>query len=219
VTLLTSDLLLQAGFLHAFPTRDTSDTAVLHALGRSAVIQVKQVHGARAVLASETTGAAAVEGDAVVANTGGVAVGVRVADCVPVLVGDLASGRVAAIHAGWRGVVAGVVRAGVDLLGGRERVAVIGPCIGACCFEVGRDVAAQIGFVTRVHGDKSHVDLRAAVRSQLRALGLADARIDDLAGCTRHETERFHSFRRDGANSGRMLAAIAARPDAERLWP
>jgi polyphenol oxidase len=219
VTILTSDLLAQAGFLHAFPTRDTSDAAVLHALGCSVVIQVKQVHGARALLASETTGAVAVEGDAVVANAGGVAVGVRVADCVPVLVGDLASGRVAAIHAGWRGVVGGVVRAGVDLLGGRERVAVIGPCIGACCFEVGRDVAAQIGFVTREHGDKAYVDLRAAVRSQLRALGLADARIDDVAGCTRHQPGLFYSFRRDSGHSGRMLAAIAARPNAERLWP
>jgi YfiH family protein len=207
VTLLASSLLAKAGFLHAFPTRDTPDTALLGALRAAAVIQVKQVHGARAVLAGDAAGA---EGDALVASAGGVAVGVRVADCVPVLVADLASGRAGAIHAGWRGVVSGVVRAGVELLGGRDVVAAIGPCIGACCFEVGRDVAERIGFVVRVEGDKAYVDLRAAVRAQLRLLGLADEAVDDVAGCTRHEPERFHSFRRDGANSGRMLAAIAS---------
>jgi polyphenol oxidase len=219
VTLLRSALLAHAGFLHAFPTRGTSDAALLDALGRTAIVQVKQVHGARAALAVEAAGQ---EADALVAigsgvpgervaGGSGVAVGVRVADCVPVLVADLASGSVAAIHAGWRGVAGGVVRAGIELLGGRDCVAAIGPCIGACCFEVGRDVAERIGFVVREAGDKAHVDLRAAVRSQLRALGLDDAAIDDVAGCTRHEPERFHSFRRDGAHSGRMLAAIAAR--------
>ena len=62
-------------------------------------------------------------------------------------------------------------------------------------------MGAQIGFVVREAGDKAFVDLRAAVRAQLRALGLDDARIEDVAGCTKHEPERFHSFRRDGANS------------------
>jgi len=211
VTILTSALLAEAGFSHAFPTRDTADAALLGALGVPAVIQVKQVHGARAVVAGEAAGQ---EGDALVARAGDGAVGVRVADCVPVLVADPAAGGVAAIHAGWRGVVGGVVGAGVGLLGGTGLVAAIGPCIGACCFEVGRDVGEKLGFVVREEGDKAYVDLRAAVRAQLRALGLADARIEDVAGCTKHEPERFHSFRRDGANSGRMLAAIA--PGAAR---
>ncbi|HEY5243568.1 MAG TPA: polyphenol oxidase family protein, partial [Polyangiaceae bacterium] len=104
---------------------------------------------------------------------------------------------------------------GVKLLGGRDLVAAIGPCIGACCFEVGREVGEKLGFVVREEGDKAYVDLRAAVRSQLRALGLADSSIEDVAGCTKHEGERFHSFRRDGAHSGRMLVSIApSRPGA-----
>jgi YfiH family protein len=209
VAILASALLSRAGFSHAFPTREMTDAALLVALGTAAVIQVKQVHGARAVRAAE---AARQEADALVAREAGVAVGVRVADCVPVLVADETSGAVAAIHAGWRGVVGGVVRAGVELLGGTRLVAAIGPCIGPCCFEVGRDVAERIGFVVREHGDKAYVDLRAAVRAQLVALGLDDAHIEDVAGCTKHEPERFHSFRRDGARSGRMLAAIRSRP-------
>jgi YfiH family protein len=208
VILLTSPNLVQAGFLHAFPGRHTLDHALLDALGRPSVIQVKQVHGARAVLATEARGQ---EADAVVAREPGLAVGVRVADCVPVLVADRASGAVAAIHAGWRGVVGGVLRAGVELLAPRDGVAAIGPCIGACCFEVGREVADQLGHVVREEGEKAYVDLRAAVRAQLRSLGLDDASIADVPGCTKHEPERFHSFRRDGANSGRMLAAIVSR--------
>jgi YfiH family protein len=208
VAILTSATLAKAGFLHAFPTRDTPDATLLEALATGTVIQVKQVHGAKAVLAAEAAGQ---EADALVARAGDGAVGVRVADCVPVLVADPASGAVAAIHAGWRGVVGGVLGAGVELLGGRGLVAAIGPCIGACCFEVGRDVGEKLGFVVGETGDKAYVDLRAAVRAQLRALGLADGSIEDVAGCTKHDPERFHSYRRDGANSGRMLAAIAPR--------
>lgn len=239
--LLRSPLLERAGFRHAFPTRDAADAELLAALGCARVVQVKQVHGARAVTAAEVVaslaGGAGAEADALVArpaaavpSSGGspatVAVGVRVADCVPVLVARTDTGAVAAIHAGWRGVVAGVIPAGVDLLGRGALVAAIGPCIGACCFEVGADVAERIGFVTRraapaapaaphvgaLTGDKAYVDLRAAVRAQLRSLGLAEEAIEDVPGCTKHEPERFHSFRRDGANSGRMLAAIATRP-------
>jgi purine-nucleoside/S-methyl-5'-thioadenosine phosphorylase / adenosine deaminase len=206
------------------------DAELAAAVGGGRIVQVKQVHGARAVLAAEAAlsslageapslAGGAQEADALVAPSAG-AVGVRVADCVPVLVASTETGAVAAIHAGWRGVVAGVVPAGVELLGRGGLLAAIGPCIGACCFEVGADVAEHfvsrrgaIGFVTRRAGDKAYVDLRAAVRAQLRALGLADDAIDDVPGCTKHEPDRFHSFRRDGANSGRMLAAIATRAE------
>jgi copper oxidase (laccase) domain-containing protein len=238
--LLSSPLLLDRGFPHAFPTRDVTDDALVAGLGSrvTRIVKVRQVHGARVVEASASLAApgdaAAQEADALVARgtLGPLAVGVRVADCVPVLVGDAATGDVAAIHAGWRGVVAGVVPAAIAALlsrgaGGGARgedreqandlsarpgalVAAIGPCIGACCFEVGRDVAARIGHVAREAGDKAYVDLRAAVRAQLEAAGVGSDRIDDVPGCTRHEPERFHSFRRDGADSGRMLAAIAS---------
>ena len=202
--ILRSSVLAKAGFLHAFPTRDTPGVALLQALGADRVVLVKQVHGARAVLASEAEGQ---EADAVVGRSPA-AVGVVVADCVPVLAADEVTRSVAAIHAGWRGIVAGVLRAGVELLEGRRLVAAIGPCIGPCCFEVGSEVADVLGFVVRKEGPKAYVDLRAAVRAQLRELGVPDDRIEDVPGCTKHDP-RFHSYRRDGANSGRMLAAIA----------
>lgn len=189
----------------------------------AALRQVNQVHGARVVDGATLESAAArVEADALVLHAGSTdavaarAVGVRVADCVPVLVGSRGDGAVAAIHAGWRGVVAGVVGAALRELGGGERVAAIGPCIGPCCFEVGADVAAQIAaacgdprVVAERNGDKALVDLRRAVRAQLAADGVTD--VEDVPGCTRCEPARFFSYRRDGAKSGRHLAAIALR--------
>jgi YfiH family protein len=215
MVVLQSTLLTRAGFAHGFPLRDATDADLFLALTVGSVFQVKQVHGAHAVEARQAEG---VEADAIVGRDRATAVGVRVADCVPLLLADELGGAVAAIHAGWRGVVAGVVRAGVDLLGGRKLVAAIGPCIGPCCFEVGKDVASRIAgaseardIILSTHGDKAYVDLRRVVRAQLRASGVADDRIEDVPGCTKHDAARFHSFRRDGAKSGRMLAAIATR--------
>lgn len=237
-----SHLLHEAGFAHVFPERDWTDARILGLLGlgaapgrggaSDAVVQVKQVHGATVVEARDVTrregGASSparqpCEGDAIVARAadGRVAVGVRVADCVPVLVASAETGDVAAVHAGWRGVTAGVVAASVKALGGGGLVAAIGPCIGACCFEVGRDVADAIARAApgaavvaprpHVSPDKVFVNLRAAVRRQLQDAGVDGARIDDVPGCTRHESARFHSFRRDGKDSGRMLATIVTR--------
>jgi YfiH family protein len=216
--LLYSKLLAAQGFAHAFPTRDIRDADLYAFLGTDRVVQVKQVHGGRVVGANaphET------EADAIVARRcDSIAVGVRVADCVPLLVADPSSGDVAAVHAGWRGVVAQVVSAAITTLGGGPLLAAIGPCIGGCCFEVGRDVAERLeracgrspaSIVVRTAGLKAYVDLRAAVRAQLRELGIAENHIEDVPGCTKHEPGRFHSYRRDGANSGRMLAAIATR--------
>ena len=226
---LSSKLLADNGFAHAFPTRNATDADVGAYFSAEVIVQVKQVHGGRVV---EAAAAAGIEADAIVARASAqpalsparpsraapVAVGVRVADCVPLLLADPRTGDVAAVHAGWRGVVAKIVPAAVGALAGGPLYAAIGPCIGACCFEVGRDVGAQIAEAcgTRqvvVWGaqDKVYVDLRAAVRAQLLALGVTNAHIDDVAGCTKHESARFHSFRRDGAGGGRMLAAIATR--------
>lgn len=219
MALLQSRRLSEAGFSHAFPERGTDDRDLMGALGVGRIACAQQVHGATAVEATDVDGrqADAVLGRGRCAGPGALAVGVRVADCVPVLAADLATGDVVAIHAGWRGVVAGVVRSGLEGLNGRWIVAAIGPCIGRCCFEVGQDVASAIAsacpgvdVVTGRAADRAMVDLRMAVRGQLRALGVDDGDIEDVPGCTKHEP-RFHSFRRDGANSGRMLAAIRAR--------
>lgn len=244
--LLTSPALRAAGFAHGFTTRqggvspppyDTLDFAMLRepvqlrenqrrlaetlAFDPARLYQATQVHGRGVVVAEGDPAALAKkEADALVGSAG-VAVAVRVADCVPVLVADPGTGRVAAIHAGWRGVEARVVDAAVDALHGEpaRMVAAIGPSIGPCCFEVGADVAERIGDATGVDvvarrdeaRGKAYVDLRRGVRAQLRRLGLADASIDDVPGCTRCDAERFYSYRRDGDASGRLVGVIVGR--------
>lgn len=157
------------------------------------------------------------QGDALVARHAGTAVGVRVADCVPVLVGDPVSGHVAAIHAGWRGIVAGIVPEALKVLGGDPSrfICGIGPSIGPCCFEVGDEVASQLaecvgdGIVLRRGPTKPHVDLWRAVELQLNRVGIKT--IDTLGECTQCSREQFFSYRAEGPQSGRMLAVIVAR--------
>ena len=193
----------------------------------AALFETSQVHGGavRVVVAGEDPASVRrEEADALVAPPGGIAIGVRIADCVPVLICDDGSGAVAAVHAGWRGVVAGVVEAGVAALAAtcgntpRRFRAALFPHIGGCCFEVGDDVAAQLAVlhpepervVDRSRG-KPRVDLALVVSSKLQACGLAAGEIERVAGCTRCEPERFFSFRRDGQRSGRHIAAIISR--------
>ena len=213
---LESALLRAAGFRHGFSVRpwdfknerQSSEEAIsiLLRLPRDRTFRVSQVHGARALLAEGDVDALArEEADALVARAPNTAVSVRVADCVPVLLANSETGAVAAVHAGWRGVVANVVKSAFDL--DAFDLAAIGPCIGACCFEIGDDVAAKLApFAKDRRGD-----LRAAVRAQLVARGLQNAHIEDVPGCTMCDRERFFSFRRDGESSGRHLAVIAVR--------
>jgi YfiH family protein len=163
---------------------------------------------------------------------------VRVADCAPVLLASRDGRIVAAVHAGWRGVVAGVVPAAIEAmrgLGAAEIVAAVGPCIGQDAFEVGPEVVAEfrrvfgaradsgtnpgpgrpgspsVALVRPGRADRSHVDLAAAILPQLNDAGVAEV---DLGGrCTVSEPEWFFSHRRDGVRSGRMAAVIACRPE------
>jgi hypothetical protein len=144
---------------------------------------------------------------------------------VPVLIADRTSGAVAALHAGWRGTVAGIVPAGLAALralsGSQPKfLAAIGPHISLAAFEVSEDVAAELAracpdpavtVIERTRGPRPHVSLARILRAQLCEGGLADEEIEEVAGCTVSDPERFFSFRRDGQTSGRHLAAIVPR--------
>ena len=158
------------------------------------------------------------DGDALIAATPDLWLEIRTADCVPVLIADSRQKVVAAIHGGWRGTAARITEATVGMMirayGSRpeELVAAVGPCIGACCFEVGEEVASH--FPTHCHrgGKRPHVDLAAANVEQLTQCGIAPEQIDNMGRCTMCETDAFHSFRRD-RTIGRMISAIAIQPE------
>lgn len=199
----------------------------LAAAGGFAVDQLriaKQVHG-NVVVDADTLSAATLattEADAVIASQPGLVPAVLTADCVPILISD-GAGLVAAVHAGWRGTVAGIAAITVQAMAARgsdptQLRAAIGPAICAACFEVGDEVAAQFEpiFVQRSKNDRAHVDLFAANVQQLEAAGLRADAIEPLGRCTQHEPEAFYSFRRDGANIGQQLSFIVAGRPAAR---
>jgi YfiH family protein len=132
----------------------------------------------------------------------GLAAMVLTADCIPVVLG--ADRAVAALHAGWRGLAGGVLEEGVCALrevgGDGEVVALVGPCAGACCYEVGEEVHAAFDGV---HRDGRLIDLRAIAHERLLAAGVG--RVQDVAACTICDA-RYFSYRREGARAGRQAA-------------
>ena len=184
---------------------------------------LRQVHGCNVIVLETGTSAEdvrATEGDALIASGANLACCVRTADCVPVLLADRESGRVAAVHAGWRGIVAGVVVQTLERLRElgtkpNQLLAAIGPHIRVAAFEVSEDVGRLIGAATprvdvirRGFGERPHVALVESVIEQLRGAGLSDSQLDDVGGCTFEESNRFFSYRRSGPSSGRHIHAI-----------
>ncbi|RMH00281.1 MAG: peptidoglycan editing factor PgeF [Deltaproteobacteria bacterium] len=182
------------------------------------LVRVRQVHGARVVWARQAQGAEA-DGLCARVEDAPAVVGVHTADCVPLLLADAGGRAVAAVHAGWRGLVAGVIPAAVAALASAgvrpdRLLAAIGPCIEAEAFEVGDEVAARFPLevvVRRPDWTKPHVDLVAATRLQLVGCGVPPEHVERVGGCTHTHPDRYFSYRRDGANMGQHLAFIGFR--------
>ena len=209
------------------------------------LVRLHQVHGTQTVIVGrderlpEAWGA----GDASATDRPDMALTVKVADCVPILLADARTGAVAAAHAGWRGTAAGVAGAVVDAMasayGSRpaDLVAAIGPCIGPCCYRVGDDVRASFGaggrwaawmerwFTTEPKGTPRHgvpgapppdgalslfLDTWAANADQLSAAGVPVSAVHVSRLCTSCHRDRFHSYRVDGGEAGRMVGVIRA---------
>jgi len=198
---------------------------LLRAIGcdAAAPLAVHQVHGSEiAHVAAGQEWQNGVCADAIVSADPIRPISVRVADCVPILLASADGRCVAAVHAGWRGVVGGIASAAVQHLAKTagckpDRLfAVIGPCISRGAFEVGLEVLVQFHdkfgddvIDTDADGKKGHVDLRASLRKQLTASGLRADCIDDTDRCTVRDGDEFFSHRRDNGRTGRMAAIIA----------
>jgi YfiH family protein len=191
----------------------------------SALRTVSQVHGAAVLEVSSRAGGPEVppvvgEADAVWTGLAGEAVGVKTADCVPILLVDLEGRHVAAVHSGWRGTVAQVTARTVDALVARGAkpariLCAVGPSIRACCYEVSPELAQTFEEAfgpeaVRGGGARPHLDLVAALRRTLAERGIADAHVDVLPHCT-HCDDRFFSHRRDAGRTGRHLSLVVCR--------
>lgn len=200
--------------------------------------RMRQVHGCTTVAAAPTAPAQAPEADGVMTDENGIALVVQVADCVPLLMADPRSGAIAAVHAGWRGTAANIAAAAVRRLhqqyGCRpeDLVAAIGPCIGACCYQVGPEVREAFTSATSAtssaceapartsldpdawftpdpnRDDRLRFDGWAANRDQLIAAGLNPANVYVARLCTMTHLSHFYSYRAEGVGTGRLLGVI-----------
>jgi YfiH family protein len=174
----------------------------------------------------ETTG---LEADGLLSGLPGVAVGVTTADCLPVLLAAPDGGAVAALHAGWRGLVAGILGRGVEALCEKagcaptELWAAVGPGIRPCCFEVGGEVVEAFSaagfperFFTQGNAGRPYGDLAGLAVWALGRAGLQDVHV--VGTCTRCEPERYFSYRRDGWPTGLQLSVIGMGGTPRELW-
>lgn len=180
-------------------------------------ITIKQVHG-DAVLRIDAVPTTYLEGDALITDKANLPIGVMTADCVPILLEDLKTGAVAAVHAGWRGTAKRIVQRTVEALAREygsqpaDLNAAIGPAIGACCYEIGPEVIEELAKLPgKDHclfqrDGKTYADLKAFNRYLLREAGVTE--IEQTEFCTRCNEELFYSYRRNGPHAGRMIATI-----------
>jgi polyphenol oxidase len=167
---------------------------------------LRQIHSDIVVPARGRTGCLG-EGDALLSD--GVMVAVKTADCIPIFLVDAKKRAVAAVHAGWRGTARQIARRAVEAMArefdtcATDLHAAVGPGIGACCYEVGPEVAAEFGLSGIVH-----LDLLQANRAQLLAAGVVLGRIYGAGLCTMCRPQEFWSFRREKLGAGRMYSYV-----------
>jgi YfiH family protein len=155
------------------------------------------------------------DSDGLIVREPGIAIGVFVADCVPMLLYDPDHRIAAAVHAGWRGTASGIAGKAVRALqacGARPEalIAGIGPAIGRCCYEVNEEVAAAVGVAERRAG-MWYADLAEANRRQLVVAGLREDRVEMSGVCTACRADEFYSERRLGRPTGRFAAFVVLR--------
>jgi YfiH family protein len=185
------------GLVHGFGERSSAYP--------EGITTAKQIHSDIIQEADRALG----DGDALISRQPGLFVGVKTADCVPILIVDPATRSVAAIHAGWRGSARGIAASTIRAITVRSRTdpdgfrAAIGPAIGVCCYEVGPEVARRFGIAT---DEAVHLDLAAINEMQLRNAGVSN--IWKSPDCTFCAASRFYSYRRERDRAGRMLSFI-----------
>ncbi|MGB3311021.1 MAG: peptidoglycan editing factor PgeF [Nodosilinea sp.] len=245
---LTCDLLQP--WPHGFFTRQfwpQTPEALTPTLAANAVVQrVKQVHGNRVLTPADLPAIDAAEpraeADGLHSDRAHQALWVCSADCSPVLIGDRATGQVAAVHAGWRGTAQAIVPVAVGKLqaqGSRleDLVVAIGPAIAGAVYQVSVDVAAAVGrtLVTDIASDdeavvgallqgenspvltddapgKVRLDVRQANARQLEQLGLGRDQVAIAPHCTFQEPDRFFSYRRTGEKQVQWSGIVSRDP-------
>jgi polyphenol oxidase len=180
---------------------------------------VRQIHSDKWIEAKGEAGCLG-EADCLISAVPSLYVGIRTADCIPLVIVDECRRAVAAVHAGWRGsaeaIAVKAVRAMGERFGSRpaDLLAAVGPGICGRCYEVGAEVAARFKGLFPERDDldtQTRIDLPEANRRQFLQAGLEPVRIFVSGLCTACSTAEFHSWRRDKDRAGRMVSAVGIR--------
>ncbi len=180
-------------------------------------VSVEQVHGTNIyrIAGTETGHQKDVRADAIICEVPDIAIGVLTADCVPIVLFD-ESGRIAAVHAGWKGLCAGIIKKVIKEflhIDNKEKVrAFVGPAIDVCCYQVGIEVSARFediypGIVINRMGS-NYLNLKQIVKMQLEEQGILPENIYISPDCTSCLSELYFSYRKDGGKTGRQAALV-----------
>lgn len=176
----------------------------------------EQVHGNHVEIVSQPGLYPATDG--LITARRGIVLAVKIADCVPLLFFDPVKTVLAVVHAGWRGVIYGIIPAAVQsmidefFVRPENLLCAIGPSIRSCCYEIQRDVADRFDDDAIIRrGGKLFLDLIHVIKKQLELLGLKSDNVDISEYCTHCQGELFFSYRRDGIHSGRMMLAAGLK--------
>ncbi|MBI2068041.1 MAG: peptidoglycan editing factor PgeF [Deltaproteobacteria bacterium] len=213
--MIQSPLLTTFSFInHAFGT--LADDKI-----PSDVVTVKQVHGTYLYFVEEDREIEKPGYDILMTEKKGTRIGVKTADCLPILMVEPKKRIIVAAHAGWRGTLEKIARTACEEItkrgGSVENLSVaLGPCIGGRCYEVEKEVALPFqkkfpnhpSFLTRKSETKWLLDIGRANRDEFIAAGVKPEKIDQIDLCTHCRPDLFHSYRREGKTDKRMVNFI-----------
>jgi len=205
----------RAGFFLGSSTysceKDRKQLAEQIGLNSENLVIPKQAHGHK-VQFCKASGELA-DTDAIISNSENIVLSIQVADCIPLFILEKKSKIFGLVHAGWRGTAKRIVSKTIHEInkhGGCQKdiMALIGPSIKQCCFEIGPEVAKEFSndFLVKGNGDRSFLDLQGVVKKELMNAGIKIENIIDLDECTCCQPEKYYSYRRNGNRAGRMIA-------------
>ncbi len=235
MTYISSALLAENDFLaHGFGARQSVWYEARN-IAPKLIFTVKQVHGNKVLIIDNTLAAEWAGGraentfsaDAIITKETGIAIAIRTADCLPIIMAEPQHRVIAVAHAGWRGTYKQIAARTIDNLVDKfalqpeNILAALGPCIGACCYEVGSEVVEKFKadfsgwrdyFVPKEK--KWHLDLIGANKAQLIELGVRKENIDCINLCTACNQKLFFSYRKDPKTNMRMINLVMSKPSA-----
>tara|TARA_Y100001970_G_scaffold111315_1_gene138974 strand:+ start:12496 stop:13065 length:570 start_codon:yes stop_codon:yes gene_type:complete len=182
-------------------------------LDSNKIVAINQIHSPE-ILIADSPGFYD-PADGIINKGGNLVLSIKVADCLPIYFVNNLSKTIGLVHAGWRGISSGIIKKFVESIGFcNENVTdfyvLIGPSIQSCCFEIMDDVVDSFDskFYTSINKNKYTADLQAWTVYQLIKFGFSKEKINNINKCTFCLDDLYHSYRRDGPNSGRMYALV-----------